>query len=82
MLCFETWAVRAIVFWKIPFTDLNLGTSLVLRLIAGISSFSGLHGSPNVTGMSGKAFNGGAERQYLAGWTAVPIRNIGGVERA
>lgn len=27
-------------------------------------------------------FIGGAERQYSAGWTAVPMRNIGGVERA
>lgn len=28
------------------------------------------------------AFNGGAERQYSSGWAAVPIRNIGGAERA
>lgn len=32
--------------------------------------------------MRGKAFNGGAERQYSVGWAAVLIRNIGGVERA
>ena len=32
--------------------------------------------------MRGKVFNGGAERQYSAGWTAVPIRNTGGAERA
>lgn len=32
--------------------------------------------------MRGKAFNGGAERQCSVGWTAVLIRNIGGVERA
>lgn len=25
---------------------------------------------------------GGAERQYLPGWTAVLIRNLGGAERA
>lgn len=48
----------------------------------GTSSFPGLHGSPSVTEMRGEAFNGGAERQYPAGWSAVPIRNIGGVERA
>ena len=40
------------------------------------TSFSGLHGNPDVTGMLGRAFNGGAERQYLPGWTAVPIRNL------
>lgn len=32
--------------------------------------------------MREEAFNGGAERQYSVGWTAVLIRNIGGVERA
>ena len=32
--------------------------------------------------MRGEAFNGGAERQYPPGWTAVPIRNLGGVEMA
>ena len=32
--------------------------------------------------MRGNSFNGGAERQYSAGWTAVLIRNIGGAERA
>lgn len=34
MLCFETWAVRAIAFWENPFTDLSLGTSPALRLLA------------------------------------------------
>lgn len=32
--------------------------------------------------MREEAFNGGAERQYSSGWAAVPIRNIGGAERA
>ena len=40
-----------------------------------------VHGRPSVTGMRGEAFNGGAERQYSVRWTAVLIRNIGGVER-
>lgn len=44
-------------------------------------SFSGPYGSPSITGMRGKTFNGGAVRQYSVGWTAVLIRNIGGVER-
>lgn len=32
--------------------------------------------------MRGRAFNGGAERQYSTGWMAVLFRNIGGAERA
>ena len=75
-LCFETRAVRAIAFCGRPFTDLSLRTSLVLSFSPfGTSSFSGLHGSPSVTGMAGDVYwrcrtaifgwvDGGADAQY------------------
>ena len=75
-LCFETRAVRAIAFCGRPFTDLSLRTSLALSFSPfGTSSFSGLHGSPSVTGMAGDVYwrcrtaifgwvDGGADAQY------------------
>lgn len=35
-----------------------------------------------MAGTRERTFNDGIEWQYLSGWTAVLIRNIGGVERA
>ncbi len=81
-LRFETWAVRAIAFCDSPFTDLSLSTSLALILLAMWSLLVlWTAWQPERNGVCGNTFNGGAERQYLPGWTAVPVRNTGGAER-
>ncbi|HJI44796.1 MAG TPA: hypothetical protein OIL77_05170 [Coriobacteriaceae bacterium] len=75
--------MRAIAFCESPFTDLSLRTSLALILLAMWNLLVlWTAWQPERNGMRGKAFNGGAERQYSVGWAAVLIRNIGGVERA
>lgn len=71
-----------VAFCGSPFTDLGLRTFLALILFA-MWSLLVLWAAwwPSVTEVCERSSNGGAERQYLSGWTAVPIRDIGGVER-
>ena len=61
----------------------RLRTSLALILLAMWSLL--VHSTawqPERNGGGGDSFNGGVERQYSSGWTAVPIRNTSGAERA
>ena len=72
-----------IAFCGSSFTDLGLRTFLALILLAMWSLLVlWTAWRPSVTGVCGRSSNGGAERQYFSGWMAVPIRNIGGAERA
>lgn len=80
-LCFETRAVWAITFWgdRSPTPD---PLALVILTVWNLLVLWTAWLPERNRGMDSGTFNRSAERKYSAGWTAVPICDIGAAERA